>query len=140
MRQYTSADKYLYSGQIVAGFEERFIIILSITSGGSGIGLMKLASVGPGCSKVVQRYPLDEPLSGGSRHTFCYHLSVGQHYPPFIQLGPGLKKARKDVVCLVKSMGQKEKEKENSPRQGIKLWTFAFCPPMLFPELLITLL
>ena len=138
MRQYTSADKYLYSSQIVAGFEERFIIILSITSGGSGIGLMKLASVGPGCSKVVQRYPLDEPLSGGSRHTFCYHLSVGQHYPPFIQLGPGLKKARKDVVCLVTSMEQKEKE--NSPRQGIKLWTFAFCPPMLFPELLITLL
>ena len=138
MRQYTSADKYLYFCQIVAGFEERFIIILSITSGGSGIGLMKLASVGPGCSKVVQRYPLDESLSGGSRHKFCYHLSVGQHYPPFIQLGPGLKKARKDVVCLVTSMGQKEKE--SSPRQGIKLWTFPFCPPMLFPELLITLL
>ena len=60
MRQYTSADKYLYSCQIVAGFEERFIIILSMSIGVSGIGLMKLVGVDPGC-----------------RHTFCFHLSIG---------------------------------------------------------------
>ena len=113
MRQYTSADKYLYSCQIVAGFEERFIIILSITSGVSGIGLMKLASVGPGCSKVVQRYPLDDSLSGGSRHKFCYHLSVGQHYPPFIQLGPGLKKEGKTL--FVSSQAWDKKKKKTAP-------------------------